>query len=152
MISFDIKDLYVNIPIDETINITKTLLMAHNNNKNTTLQMIQLIKTTLTQNYFTYDGNIYQPKKGIAMGSPLSGITAGIFLQYIEQNNMKQIMENKNIIFYRRYVDDLLIIYNSKNITADKIHEYLNSIHPSLIFTPTHEQNKTIKLFGPADY
>ena len=79
MISFDIKDLYVNIPIDETINIAKTLLMARNNNKNTTLQMIQLIKTTLTQNYFAYDGNIHQPKKGIAMGSPLSGIKLKFF-------------------------------------------------------------------------
>ena len=53
-------------------------------------------------------------------------------------------MENKNIIFYRRYGDDLLIIYNSKNITADNILEYVNSIHPSLTFTPTHEQDKII--------
>ena len=104
--------------------------------------MVQLIKTTLTQNYFTYDNNIYQPKKGIAMVSPLSGIIAEIFLQDIEQNNLKQIMENKNIIFYRRYVDDLLIIYNSKNITADNIHEYINSVHPSLTFTPTHDKTK----------
>lgn len=26
MVTFDIKDLYVNIPIDETVNITKILL------------------------------------------------------------------------------------------------------------------------------
>ena len=31
-----------------------------------------------------------------------------------------------------------------KNITADNIYEYLNNIHPSLTFTPTHEQDKTI--------
>ena len=77
------------------------------------------------------------------MGSLLSGEIAQIFLQHLEQNNLKQIMDNKNIIFYTRYVDDL-IIYNSEHISADNINEYLNNTHPSLMFTPTHEINKTI--------
>ena len=50
-------------------------------------------------------------------------------------------MDNKNIIFYTRYVDDLLIIYNSEHTSAD-INEYLNNIHPSLTFTPTYEIKK----------
>ena len=145
LITFDIKDLYVNIPIEETINITKALLMAQNNNNNNiTLQMLKLIKTMLQQNYFAFNGNIYQPKKGISMGSPLSGEIAEIFLYHLEKNNLKQIMDNKNIILYTRYVDDLIIIYNSEHISADNINEYLNNTHPSLMFTPTHEINKTI--------
>ena len=53
MITFDIKDLYVNIPIDETINIIKTKLQQ-NNNTMITHQIISLIRTVLLQNYFTF--------------------------------------------------------------------------------------------------
>ena len=43
MISFDIKDLYVNIPIDEILNIIKTKLLQDNNNIQITYQMLSLL-------------------------------------------------------------------------------------------------------------
>jgi hypothetical protein len=49
MITLDIKDLYVNIPIEETLRIAKTLLLE-NNNEHTTKQMITLLEVTLQQN------------------------------------------------------------------------------------------------------
>ena len=36
LITLDIKDLYVNIPITETIDITTTQLLKHNNPETTT--------------------------------------------------------------------------------------------------------------------
>ena len=74
------KDLYVNIPIDETINIIKTKLQQ-NNTRQLTYQIIAMIKTVLQQNYFAFQQTIYQPREGISMGSPISGIIAEIFLQ-----------------------------------------------------------------------
>ena len=135
LIRFSIKDLYVNIPIDETINITKPLLLAHND-KTITQEMTTLLETTLVQNYFSFENNIYQPTKGISMGSPLSGDIAEIFLQDREQTNIKHIMENKNITFYTRYVDNILIIYDSTHCSAADINTYMNAIHPNLKFTP----------------
>jgi hypothetical protein len=88
LITFDIKDLYVNIPIDETISITQTLLLIQNN-KTSTQQMIKLTETILQQNYFIFADNIYQPEKGISMGSPLSSDIAEIFLQHLEQTYLK---------------------------------------------------------------
>jgi hypothetical protein len=64
-ITFDIKDLYVNIRIDETINIMKTKLQQ-NNNTRITNQIISLIRTVLLQHYFTFQQKIYQPEKGIS--------------------------------------------------------------------------------------
>jgi hypothetical protein len=80
MITFDIKDLYVNIPIKETLMITKTLISEHNNEHITT-EIITLLETILQQNHFAFQNNIYQFKKGVFMGSPISGIIAEIFLQ-----------------------------------------------------------------------
>ena len=49
--TMDIKELYVNIPTDETVNITKTLLAKYNDAK-TTNQITTLLVTILKQNYF----------------------------------------------------------------------------------------------------
>jgi hypothetical protein len=49
---------------------------------------------------------------GIAMGSPLSSILAKIFLQDLEQNRLNHLLEDKNIVYYDRYVDDLFMIYD----------------------------------------
>jgi hypothetical protein len=81
LITFNIKDLYVNIPITETLNIVKAKLLQ-NDDIQIMHQIISLLKAVLTQNYFTFQQRIYQPEHGISMGSPLSGLIAEIFLQY----------------------------------------------------------------------
>jgi hypothetical protein len=53
MITLDIKDLYVNIPIKETLDITKDILLQHNEEQ-TTKQIINLLHTILQQNYLTF--------------------------------------------------------------------------------------------------
>jgi len=75
LITMDIKDLHVNIPITETINITTTQLLQHNDPE-TIAQICTLLGVTLQQNYFIFQEKIYQPDKGIAMGSPISGTIA----------------------------------------------------------------------------
>ena len=87
MITYDVKDLYVNIPIDETLNITESQLLK-NKDKQKTKQLIAILKTILAQNYFTFQDSIYHPNKGVAMGSPISGTMAEIFLQYIENRHL----------------------------------------------------------------
>jgi hypothetical protein len=79
--TFDIKDLYVNIPIGETLNITKTLLSKHD--KHVAKQTLKLLHTIIQQDYFTFQ-DIFQPDNGIAMGSSVSRIMAEIFLQYLK--------------------------------------------------------------------
>ena len=54
-----------------------------------------------------------QPETGISMGSPISSTIAEIFLQHTESTLMKQLFDMKNIAFYTRYVDDILLIYNT---------------------------------------
>jgi hypothetical protein len=98
MITFDINDLYINIPIKETLMITRTLISEHNN-EHITKQIITLLETILQQNYFAFQNNIYQPEKGVSMGSLISSITAEIFLQHLENIHLKQILETNNIIF-----------------------------------------------------
>ena len=58
---------------------------------------------------------------------------------------IKQVFDRKKHSFYTRYVDDILLIYNSKCITPEIIHNYVNQTHTHIQFIPTHENNNTIR-------
>jgi hypothetical protein len=83
LITYNIKDLYVNISIEEILTITKSML-PKSNYAQIKQQVITLKELTLSQNYFTFQNNIYQPEKGVSMGSPISSTIAEIFLQLLE--------------------------------------------------------------------
>jgi hypothetical protein len=51
----------------------------------------------MNQNYFQYEGQIFQPQKGIAMGSPTSGTMAKIYLQYLEATHIRHWLDNREI-------------------------------------------------------
>jgi len=108
MITYDIKDLYVNIPTYETIKIAKIQLLK--NDKQKTKQIITILKTILEQNYFVFQDMIYHPNKGVVVGSSISGTMAELFPQYTENMHIKQMLDSKNIIFSTRYADDILMI------------------------------------------
>jgi hypothetical protein len=139
------KGLYVNIPIEETLSIIISKLLE-NNDRPTTQQIITLAKAVLTQNYFTFQNKIYQPDKGISMGSPISSIIAEIFLQHFEDKYIKQLLYTKNVVLYTRYIDDILIIYDTQKIRVhhSTITMHINQIHENIILNPTYEHNTNI--------
>ena len=102
LLTLDIKDPYVNVPIQQTLNLTRTQLRIHNN-KQTTHQIMALLNIILRQNYFSFLGRIYQPDKGVAMGSPISGTMAEVFLQQLENSIIKHLIDTKILPFYTRY-------------------------------------------------
>ena len=109
-ITLDIKDLYVNLPVSGITHTTQFCLQMHNNNnKQLNDQILNIIETIIKQIYFQHGNEIYQQEKGIAMGSPISSTIAEIYLQYLENVYIKHWLDSKEILFYKRYVDDILI-------------------------------------------
>lgn len=76
LIILDIKDLNINIPIEDILFITKDRLSFSNTEINIKKQSIILLREILNQNYFQFDNQYYKPHKGIAMGSPISGLVS----------------------------------------------------------------------------
>jgi hypothetical protein len=87
---------------------------------------------------------MYEPDKDVAMGSPLSGTIAKIFLQQLEKTHIKHLMDSKHLIFYARYVDDILIVYDSTLTSATSIQHYMDTIHSNIKLNLTHETNDNI--------
>jgi len=96
----------------------------------------------ISQNNFMFKNKIYQPEK--SMGSPISSTIAEIFLQHLEDIHIKQILDTKNITFYTRYVNDILIIYNTKQTNPNLFNKYINQIHTNIKLNPTYESNGCI--------
>jgi len=98
LITLDIKDLYVNLPVQGIIQITKFWLNKDSCDNTITEQTLHILEIILKQNYFQYNGQYYQPDKCIAMGLPISSTLAEIYLQYLEEIYVKHWLENREII------------------------------------------------------
>ena len=120
----------------------KTQLNKNKINKDTIAQAALMLDTILIQNYLKFNNKFFQPHKGVAMGSPISGLVAEIFLQH--HKLLKSIIDIKKIIFYNRYVDDVIIIYDERLTNSNEILNYMDNIHPELHFKVTDEENNNI--------
>ena len=78
------------------------------------------------------------------MGSPLSGTIAEIYLQYVEETDIKQWWDTNEIMYYKRYVNDILIIYSNQKIKHHTIEKEINKIDMNLEFKMTTEENNKI--------
>ena len=137
--------MYVNLPIGGILQTTSFWLnMNSNNSKQVKQQTLSIILTLIKQNYFQYNGKIYQPHKGIAMGSPISSTIAEIYIQYFESLHVKHWLESSEIIFYKRYVDDIFIVYDTGKTNAQNIFKKIYKIDPNLQFKITYETDNTI--------
>jgi hypothetical protein len=77
------------------------------------------------------------------MGSPISGTLAEIYLQLTEELYIKHWIESQEIVYYKRYVDDILIIFDQHR-TNETITSVMNNINVKLDFKATREINKSI--------
>jgi hypothetical protein len=67
-----------------------------------------------------------------------------IYLQYLEDSHLKPAIENKSVLYYKRYVDDLLIIFDETKTDADTISKIANKLDRNLTFKSEVEENDTM--------
>ena len=144
LITLDSKDLYTNLPKQGKNWAAKHWLQQTNISQEERIQIILLINTIMEQNYFQYNNQFYKPQKGVIMGSPISGTVAEIYLQRIEKTFIKQWLDSQEIKYYRRYVDDIIIIYNKDKTNGEHILQNINNIDANLTFKLTSEHNNSI--------
>jgi len=102
--------------------------------------IIEDITTTITnQNYFQFKNENYVQTEGLAMGAPTSAILSEIYLQFLENNIIYNILKTHDIKGYFRYVDDILIIYNTIESNIHDVLNDFNQITPRLKFTIEEE-------------
>jgi len=143
LITLDIKDKYVNLPVQGIIRTPKVWLNKNIKDKELIKQTFYLLQTIMKQNYFQCNERLFQSEKGIAMGFPISSIMAEVFLQYIEEAHVKQWLDSKEIIYYKKYVDDFIIICDESKTNEKIILHEINKIDKVLQLKMSTEENKT---------
>jgi hypothetical protein len=78
------------------------------------------------------------------MGAPSSSIISEIFLQLIEHTHLPHITRKHRLVNYARYVEDILLIYDSQHTELHSILHDFNSLHQNLHFTGETEYNNAI--------
>ena len=85
MASYDVTSLFTNVPVMETINIileqiySTNVTKFHGFNKQ---QFKDLLNLAVLDNYFIFNGTLYQQLDGMAMGSPLGPTFANILVSF----------------------------------------------------------------------
>jgi hypothetical protein len=109
--------------------------------------IIKLTKTIIDQNYSQFLDTTYIRSEDLAMGAPTSSILSEVYLQYLENSKIFNLLLNHNVIGYFRYVDDILVVYN-EDITNIDILRQFNNLTPKLRFTIEKRNRQKDKLLG----
>jgi hypothetical protein len=78
------------------------------------------------------------------MGAPTSGIIVELFLQHLEDTHLTHLSKKHKIAAYFRYVDDILLIYDSHHTDIINTQNDFNKIHPNVKFNAKTESNNRI--------
>ena len=142
--SLDITNMYSKIPVKETKQILSNILSDKVTDPNIRSEMINIYEVITEQNYFVNNDNIIIQDDGLAMGTPSSTIISEIFLQHLEQTKLPQIARKLKLLNYFRYVDDLLIVFDSQLTNINEIRNEFNTLHPNMQFTEETEKHNKI--------
>ena len=81
--------------------------------------------------YFSYNGDIYTQAEGVAIGSPLGPVLAGIFMVELERTILPTLKEHMTP--WKRYVDDTISYIKEESI--EHVLSKLNGYHDNIEFT-----------------
>ena len=142
LISFDVVNLYTNVPIPQFLEflaeklINIDLPIPINN-------FILLIEIFLRQNVFSFNNKFYKQIFGAAMGSSLSPIVANIYMEFFESLLLPNIPLFRSIHSWFRYVDDILAIIPN-NFPVMSFITQMNDLTPTITFTYELQNNNII--------
>ena len=94
---------------------------------------LDLVKYVLQNNLFQFNGRIYHQVCGIAMGTTMAPALASIVVAHYEENYFESLHQQP--LLWRRYIDDVLVVWPYSKRDFLTFFNGLNCIHPNLKFT-----------------
>ena len=145
MASFDIKSLFTNISLTEMLNLCVQNLYINQTHVGNLTQSssYSLLKITMFESFFIFDGKFYEQFDGVAMGSPLGPTLANVFMCHFENIWLENCPAHFRPIVYRRFVDDTFLLFRTKD-HVEKVKNDLNKQHKNIKFTSEIEENGSL--------
>ena len=134
----DVTALYTNIPHQDGIEKTRRFLSRHGASQAEITLTETLLGHILKKNYFQFNNEHYLQISGTAMGTRCAPNYAIIFMAELEEEFLATI--NKKPKIWRRFIDDIFMIWNHGELELTKLLEELNKFHPTIKFTEEHSE------------
>lgn len=96
------------------------------------------------QDYFKFNSKMYLQTSGLSMGSPLSPFLAEVFISWLERTLISTNTLFNHIVYWYRYVDDIICLFKGNNSDFDDFLNFLNSLHNNIKFTFESSHNNKI--------
>ena len=135
ILTADIESLYTNIPHKDGVNTVTTEVYKDKNNKKKpkNKQTFQaLLHNTLVNNVFQFNNSHYIQTHGTAMGTSMAPAYANTYLKHKEDKWLTHTKLTPNILLFKRYIDDILIIYNNDTNTLPTLIQELKHTYKPL--------------------
>jgi hypothetical protein len=139
IVTADIQSMYTNLPIEEGVQIMHWLGKRHYKDDAMGRFIGELTVFVLENSYLSFQGQTYHQIRGTAMGTAVAPAYANLFVAAYEEN--LSIPTSENLLFYGRFIDDVLAIVQGTREDAERFTSRLNDILPGiLIFDAEYSQ------------
>ena len=145
MASFDIKTLFTNILLTETLNLCVQNLYRNQTHvvNLTKSSSYNLLITTMFESFFIFDEKFYEQRDGVVMGSPLRPTLANVFMCHFGNIWVENYNAHFKPIVYSLFVDDTFLIFLTKD-HVEKFKNYHTKQHKNLKFMSEIEENDSL--------
>ena len=119
-----------SIPTKDLMTTLRKLCEKNNVDERTTQDIMWIAQTLVGQNYFRFRDTIYVQNEGLAIGAPTSTILSEVYLQYLENTTIYElIIKHKVERGFFRYVE-ILVIYKDDKTNIHRVLEDFNNLAP----------------------
>ena len=134
LVTLDVSSLYTNIPNREGILAVADHLRADPEKQKIGPHLLKLLELVLHSMSFNFNGDHYLQVGGTAMGTAAAPNYANLFMDRFET----KALDNWPLkpLLWLRFIDDIFMIWTHGDDNLTEFITYLNSIHPTIKFTP----------------
>jgi hypothetical protein len=143
LVTIDVSGLYTNIQQEEGLEAVKEALEENKDLEIPAEFILQLLDLVLKCNVFEFNSELFLQIIGTAMGTRAAPSYANLFLaRKIDPKILELATFLANgtnpISFFKRFLDDIFMVYNG---SVESLHVFLtelNKLHPTIKFTMSH--------------
>lgn len=140
IVSLDVDSMYTNIDHESGLEAVKQAFKDNPNPIRPDQHILELLELSLKTNDFVFNGDIFLQLKGTAMGKKYAPSYANIFMAHFEKEAMKKSYLKPT--FYRRFLDDIFLLWDHGRDNLDFFLQILNSHHPSIRLTANIQEKE----------
>jgi predicted MPP superfamily phosphohydrolase len=123
--------LYTSIPTKEVLDIITPMCDRNNTDITLSQEILNTYRTISQQNYFSHNDTLYIQNDSLAMGEPIwSFFLSEIYLQYLGNTKMFDILMQHKTIRYYSYVNDILMVYRNNTTNIQEVLHKFNDLTP----------------------